>query len=152
MFYFPRMESSSTQPQISTLMLEHPASIRQTIFRFGYSCWGYFGLKVNQILNGIIPPEWAICIDFHWFSSILRTTIYFGDVYSLRPASLRRSWPRNVILTCFQHFFFADAPHGASSGQKSTRFCVGEGSHTVLQVAKVQAWGSFLTKNRSNMY
>ena len=43
--------------------------------------------------------------DLHWFSSILRAKIYFRHVYSLRTPSLRRSWPRNVILTCFQHFF-----------------------------------------------
>ena len=68
--------------------------------------------------------------------------MYFRHVYSLHTPSLRRSWPRNVVLTCLQQFFFAAAPHGASLGLKFTRFRVGEGSHTVLQVAKVQAWGA----------
>ena len=89
--------------------------------------------------------------DFHWFSSILKAKFYFRDVYSLRTPSLRRSWPRNVVLTCFQLFFRQLRLMTLHQGLIFTRFWVGKAVTQCCKVAKVQAWGSFLTKNRSNM-
>ena len=80
--------------------------------------------------------------DLHWFLSILGGFFYFRDVYSLRTPSLRRSWPRNVVLTCFQLFFCQLRLTTLHQGWNSLYFALVKAVTQCCKVAKVQACGA----------